>query len=225
MYQTLGIIVIGIAIAALLFTFIFVFNSKKINLKRFSLLNEFPSEVYQNTKNKKVAVISYILFFAATFTLMVLLPLRVKELEIEVSIQFLAGFVLVLFMLGVLGMAVQVVVVPNYVKIHTMIFLASQLLLFLASLVFGFESFSIYKVLEESKYLVLSIISFAMALAYLTALFNPKLATWTKMEQKKMTSDEIVYVRPKVIVLALYEWINYLLVIVNIIVFGLFIIL
>lgn len=221
----LGIILISVAIISIISCLIYSLNNQKVKGIKYSFLNEFPNELKSKTKNSRITNILLFTFISVSIALAIVLPLRINDIELDPTLKYVAIFGVVSFILGALFFALINIVPPVFIVMHTRIFLIMVTALMLSNTVFGIVSFFSFYLLGNIKYLITLVMFAICALSLIVIMLNPKLITWTKLEKKKSVSDEIVYVRPKILSLAFSEWLSIIFLLLEIITIALFIIL
>lgn len=221
----LGIILISVAIISIVSCLIYSLNNQKVKGIKYSFLNEFPNELKVKTKNSRITNILLFTFISVSIALAIVLPLRINDIELDPTLKYVTIFGVVTFILGALFFALINIVPPVFILMHTRIFLIMVTSLMLSNTIFGIVSFFSFYLLGNIKYLITLVIFAICALSLIVIMLNPKLITWTKLEKKKSVSDEIVYVRPKILSLAFSEWLSIIFLLLEIITIALFIIL
>ena len=221
----LGIILISVAIISIISCLIYSLNNQKVKGIKYSFLNEFPNELKVKAKNSRITNILLFTFISVSIALAIVLPLRINDIELDPTLKYVTIFGVVTFILGALFFALINIVPPVFILMHTRIFLIMVTTLMLSNTIFGIVSFFSFYLLGNIKYLITLVIFAICALSLIVIMLNPKLITWTKLEKKKSVSDEIVYVRPKVLSLAFSEWLSIIFLLLEIITIALFIIL
>lgn len=221
----LGIILISVAIISIISCLIYSLNNQKVKGIKYSFLNEFPNELKVKTKNSRITNILLFTFISVSIALAIVLPLRINDIELDPTLKYVTIFGVVTFILGALFFALINIVPPVFILMHTRIFLIMVTSLMLSNTIFGIVSFFSFYLLGNIKYLITLVIFAICALSLIVIMLNPKLITWTKLEKKKSVSDEIVYVRPKILSLAFSEWLSIIFLLLEIITIALFIIL
>lgn len=221
----LSIVFGSLAILGIILSFVFSTTNYWIKSKGFSIKNEFPSELYFKNKNKTVISIFYYLFIGTSLALSLLFQNHISTLELDSTVRFLAIFSSILFSVGLITSGLEIFIPPFFVKPHTILYLLNHCVFFLSAMIYGFINLICNNVFGEPKYLILAILGFVLAVSYIFLTLDPRVLTWTKLDKEKTTSDEIVYVRPKFISLAFYEWLTYIFIGINIILLVLFIVL
>ena len=221
----LGIILISVAIISIISCLIYSLNNQKVKGIKYSFLNEFPNELKVKAKNSRITNILLFTFISVSIALAIVLPLRINDIELDPTLKYVTIFGVVTFILGALFFALINIVPPVFILMHTRIFLIMVTTLMLSNTIFGIVSFFSFYLLGNIKYLITLVIFAICALSLIVIMLNPKLITWTKLEKKKSVSDEIVYVRPKVLSLAFSEWLSTIFLLLEIITIALFIIL
>lgn len=221
----LGIILISVAIISIVSCLIYSLNNQKVKGIKYSFLNEFPNELKVKSKNTRITNILLFTFISVSIALAIVLPLRINDIELDPTLKYVTIFGVVTFILGALFFALINIVPPVFILMHTRIFLIMVTSLMLSNTIFGIVSFFSFYLLGNIKYLITLVIFAICALSLIVIMLNPKLITWTKLEKKKSVSDEIVYVRPKILSLAFSEWLSIIFLLLEIITIALFIIL
>ncbi|MFA5660159.1 MAG: hypothetical protein WC968_02015 [Bacilli bacterium] len=163
----------------------------------FSFQNELPFELVQGVDTRYLHY-HYILIFMVTLSQVIFafnyLPTLVAWYEFLLvgSLALSAIMFYLLFFIKVFE-----------VKKHILVVLLQALSVVTSFIAFGlFAQFSIF----GKHNLVFAIVSYIIALVGLFVLFNPRLRRWPIMDKVLQQDGTVLILRPKVFLLALYEW-------------------
>lgn len=200
--------VLGCFIVEIIFFTVFFVSSRIKYNRRFSqkydLRNMFPYELNYESKFQDNFIGNI------TFILMVLSHVGVFVFSMDTLIQSTLAFNLVAALLTSITTLLILFVPLKLLKTHlicTTLFIISTFLSF-ASI--GYTTLNFSSLLNYNYLIILAIISFAFALVVFGIIMNPKLTMWAKAEKLEV-DGQVVYKRPKYIVLAFSEWLCILL--------------
>ena len=171
---------------------------ERFNLK-YDLRNTFPYEFNYE------ATIKDNLFGNILFVLMAVSNVLVYAFSMDVPFQSTLLFNLVSAIINSITLMLVLFVPLKLLKTHllcTTLFIISTFLSF-ASI--GFTALNFHSMLNYNYFIVLAIVAFVFALFVFGIIMNPKLTTWAKAEKVEV-DGQVVYKRPKYIVLAFSEW-------------------
>ena len=218
--------IIGIGAIALILMTLLLLNST-LRGKDFSLLRNFPFEFGKANPNvyQVFKTLMFVLTGFAFSPLFVITPLY-RDFG---DLSFLCIFITCIFGLSAITNSLLFFFDARYTKTHMILVTISMSLTLLANALSTLLSIIVYKTyLDMSSAhptsLVFAIVSGVLALGMLFLIVNPKLTSWAKLETQTDSNGEKTFVRGKVFILALTEWITIALSILGEIIFLLSII-
>lgn len=198
--------IIGFFIAEVVFFIGFLIFSRLNYHKRFSTIydhrNMFPYELnYESRFSDNLAGNICFLFFVG-------LHLSVSILCMDSILNEKFIFNLISTILYCVSVLLVLFVPLKLLKTHLMCstFIIGASFLSFSSI--GYTLLTLYKPFGEYPiFVILSILSFIIAIFYFILVMNPKLTTWAKLEKVEQ-NGKTIYQRPKVFYLALCEWLG-----------------
>lgn len=197
--------IIGLYIAYIIF-FIGFFFASKIHYKHkyqanYSIKNVFPFE-HNFSGGFFDNIFGNVLLILSSLCLIGFYILALQQ-------GFISSNYFVLLVAAVLHtiFSTSLVFIPlKAIKIHLIVSLAAQTLSFASFGALGFVSLTDFQRFEELASLVIGIIGLVFALIYFVMTMNPNLNKEIKYDTETSEDGTIIYKRPKVIPLALTEW-------------------
>lgn len=199
-----------------------ILTSSSFRGKEFSFLRNFPYEYLNSNKNTLVLFKSLLFLLSGlAFSLLFVITPLISDFG---DLGFLTIFITCIFGLAAIANMLLFFFDARYTKTHMALATVSMTLTMLANALATLLSILVYKVyLDRSdshvSSLVLAIVSGLITLGMLFLIFNPKLTSWAKLESKENEDGTKTYIRGKVFVLALSEWITIALTIIGEIIF------
>ena len=180
-------------------------NSRLAKEEKNHFRNSFPFEFYRQ-RNPRLRFVLYALVFLSLFFLLLGTSLYFVTFE-----SIFAYAELVIFGLVAVLMAAGNILPLSSYRSHLLTNLSSFLLLSLGMILFAFQRIVPGAMIFPSEILVpIAVLSGILGFVSFFALFQKKLLNWAKLD-KAEENGATYYVKPKVNLLALYEWIYFLL--------------
>lgn len=182
-----------------------LFNSRFPKEERNSLRNSFPYEFYRQQGPRLRFLLNALVFLA------LLLELLGTSIYFTSFRSFYSYGEMVVFGLAALLMAVGNVLPLSLYRSHLLTNLSSFLLLSLGSILFAFQRLVPGAMVFPSEiHVSVAVLSGILGFLSFFALFQKRLLNWAKLD-KTEENGATYYVKPKVNLLALYEWLYFLL--------------
>lgn len=204
-------LVIGLFLAEIVFFLGFLFFSKTNYNRRFKtkydLRNTFPYELnYEATfKDNFAGNVCYVL--------MCIINVGIYALSMDTLVQGTLAFNLVGAIITTISLILVLFVPLKLLKTHLLCSTALIIGVFLSFAAIGYTSLDFYNILSYDIFLITCILGFAFAIFMVGLIMNPKLTTWAKAEKVEV-DGQVIYKRPKYIVLAFSEWLSIILTLV-----------
>jgi hypothetical protein len=190
---------IAVFLFSILF-FVFSLNHYKlVNGKKFSFLNQFPFELFILNRIKFTSVgelalllmgVSTVIFFYGAFSFFSIMPIII--------------FVFVLLMMVTFGLLFFISTIN--VKVH--LYLATLLLIYPIIINLSVLYYGIITPFDGAYHQLMMYGAGVLTFIQLIVVFNPKLKNWAQLE-KHIQKDTSVYMRPRVFILPLSQWLSF----------------
>lgn len=194
--------VIFVSFSAILFLFavmlIFAFNMFRLKQQRkFSPKNEFPFELLQGNDAKH-------LFYYVIMMLLIVVAILIFGLNVvKTRVYFYEILFIISYILSAILFYLMFFLRLNKIKRHLFIAILYFLLITTSFVSYGlFLQFSPF----IDNNLTLAVISYCLGLFSFGMALNPKLVNWPIMDKREQQDGTITILRPKIFILALYEW-------------------
>lgn len=198
------IIISAVSIVCLGFAGIFI---KKNNKEEFSFVSFFPYELFEVSGKQNIIL-------RAIHIVSLLSPLAMASYLIAYlsmgSITYNTFSILLAFALTFSSISYLLITIikPKYYKTFIFLFLLLAGSISIECVVFALLiSKHGAMVANPDMAFAFSMILYVLSVLNLVFLFNPKLKNWDKLEKEEDEQGTIHYLRPKVLFLALHEWI------------------
>lgn len=173
-------------------------RAKKTNKKNYDIRHDFPFELNQN-ENKQLFLLSFLLLLIFALSGFIFYFITYNTASNYYTIMISAFGSLSFVMLVLLFM-----VSLDNLRGHFLVFIFYLLslittIVFIASMCFN--------EVNIDKWWIIGGIFVLLGIIILIIALNPKISTWSRLEKKEEKDGTIIYVRPKIVVLAISEWI------------------
>ncbi|MDD7316478.1 MAG: hypothetical protein PUG55_03490 [Bacillales bacterium] len=203
------------------FSIIYVLNGiisyKKENKQSYSFLSNFPNELSFPNSIYRKRYLLFTLIYASLFSFVLwdTFPFISTFGSFKILVIFEAIFAIINGISFVLINLIE----PKFIRQHTLIstiYLASCFGILAMISIFGILLFTTTgRILP----LIIGIITTLLSILQILIILNPKLKDWAKLEAFVDENKNINYRRPKIFILALSEWLTFLLSTIGLILF------
>lgn len=184
---------------------------KKENKTKFNFKNMFPFELYLSKRNNVVYLILLIVYSSISFTCFIPLIYLCLTYESGNTFMWLIVVIDLLFVIAQTAFIALNIVSASYVKPHAILSTCFFSFSLLTTAILSVALYDLYQLTLANYYIVLMVVGIIVALCDAVIIINPKLKYWAKLEKVINEDGSISYVRPKHFVLAISQWLVFIL--------------
>lgn len=195
-------------IALLILVVVSVKTTFRLQYKeKFSFRNRFPFEAYYQREQRIASYFRLALMLLLGLSLAVIVIFAIA-FRSEVSNLVYAIAIGVFYILALVSSLVTFMLKPNYLSQFKIYVILSFAFALMAHAMLGI--LLVTNVFEHLAYKIVAGFAFALAVAVIVMMVNPKLKNWAKLNINKNADGTVSYERPKISPLAFSLWLNFL---------------
>jgi hypothetical protein len=207
-----SLLIFSLLIVAFILFFMLNFTFfKNVHHLSFNLKNMFPYEL-NNYNSRRNPYFLPLLIICLALTVASFSPLiyHLTYSEIDTAFTWFVFVIALAFTLAQTSFVLLCLIPAVHIKPHAIISTIFFSLSLLSSAVLAVAFYNLYVINQENYYIVFMVLAICIAVFDAILIVNPKLKYWANLERNVDKDGTITYVRPKIFVLALSEWLIFI---------------